>query len=160
MTAAMSAALGSALPPARGSQGGISAVRAGGHRVGDGPLERSTGWAATRTGATSRQLDYWGRRGLLGDDHRSIGSGKRRRYSDVDLEVIVALRHLATLGATEHWLERGAAAVRARRVASGEWLMVLLDGETYRRGLSELAVHVDGPGWLVPLTAFDQGRPL
>jgi len=136
----------------------VSTRSGGGHRAGIGPLERSTGWAVDRTGATKRQLDYWGRGGLLGEDHHALGSGKRRRYSDADLEVIVALRHLAALGATEEWLHAGSGAVRVRRVAPGEWLTVTLDGVVDRS--HRPFMHGRHPAWTVPLTAFDQGRPL
>lgn len=147
----------------RGSQGGSRPrVPAG---TGNPEISGSTAWAADRTDATFRQIDYWARAGWLGDHHQGLGSGRRRHFTDADLEVVVALRQVASLGATERWLQHTAEAVRAERVRPGEWLLVTIAGHTLRCSPADLPRVVTRgddhqAAWLIRLEAFDNGRPL
>lgn len=47
-------------------------------------------WFTTRevvemTGATYRQIDYWCRTGLIPGHRESVGSGRRRRFTEADV---------------------------------------------------------------------------
>ena len=87
-------------------------------------------------------------------------AGERRDGSELHHQtpVAVASRRTAALGDRGRFYVGtygGAAeAVRARPVpVEGERLVVCLDGTAMRLPL-ELAVHIGGPAWLVPLRSF------
>jgi hypothetical protein len=152
-------------PPATAPRSGARPDSSRGHAVSEAPAPGSTRWAAEQVGCTFRQADYWIRHGLMGTALAAVGSGKRRRFDDHDLEVLAALRHLASLGAIEHWLRLASAAVRAERVRPGELLVVTIAGHTLRCGPSDVPRVVSHgsdhhAAWLVRLQAFDGGRPL
>lgn len=161
MAADQTATLGPVLPPARGTQGGAPTTRRGGTTRDP----RGLGVTIDTTGAPFRQITRWGELGLLGRRHQAVGSGRHRRFDDDDLEVITSLASLSALGATEQWLRVAADLVRAERVQPGEWLLVTIAGHGLRCApgdLPRIIHHTDGPhaAWLIPLQAFDQGRPL
>lgn len=171
MAAPQTATPGAAFPPARGSRSGAP-LGTGGRRalpptVHTGGLpadDRNSEWAAALTGATYRQLDYWIRNGILGKHLASLGSGRRRTFTDVDVEIVAALVRLAALGCRGDWLSAAAAVIRSERVRPGEWLIVTIAGHALRcspHDLPRIVTHGDDhhTAWLVPLTAFDEGRP-
>lgn len=104
------------------------------------------------TGCTYRQLDYWCRAGLLGDDLRNLGSGKHRTYLPGHYELTFALTGLASLGASKDHLEAAAAAIAARPVApDGEVLVVYVDGPAQRFDKHACLAPATDPCWVVPL---------
>lgn len=129
----------------------------------DAPAPWSTAWVAEVTGATFRQVDWWVRHGLLGDDLQGVGQGQRRRFTPAQVEAVTALAELAALGCRDRWLAAAADAVLERRVApAGEWLVVPLEGSPQRRPIGAVGA-VTGACWMVPLwpcTASPAGAPL
>lgn len=51
-----------------------------------------------RSGATYRQLDYWCRAGLFGEQLRGRGSGRRRGFTEEDVKVARGLARLSAAG--------------------------------------------------------------
>lgn len=81
--------------------------------------------------ATQRQLDYWARNGLFGDEPEwNAGSGSKRPWHlPVVVEVAWACARLADLGIDVAPLRQVADVIRARPVdPNGELLVVLADG--------------------------------
>lgn len=72
--------------------------------------------ACLAAGVSYRQIDYWCRSGLLGDQHvEGPGSGLKRRFDASDIDVLRALRQVMALRSTHpppDWPQRVALHVR------------------------------------------------
>jgi hypothetical protein len=80
----------------------------------------SAGDLALASGATYRQVDYWTTRRILRPVEWVEGSGNRRRYPPVEVDVARAVATLAGVGVAGELLHVAARAVRSGAgVASG-----------------------------------------
>lgn len=84
-------------------------------------------------GVTYRQLDYWARRGWLGEGLAARpGSGTERNLSDQDVERVKAIADLVDAGLRiEVAVELAAAATSTRRVRLNDrWMLIRIDRPT------------------------------
>lgn len=88
----------------------------------------TTPQAQVRAGVTTRQIDYWARKGIVEPTVKASGSGSRRYWSLSDLTVIEAVGRVSASTSPDEVLRQVAAAVRS---SDGSAVMVQLgDGVT------------------------------
>lgn len=101
------------------------------------------------TGASYRIVDYWARNGVLTPSvAEACGSGSRRRFSALDVEVARVLLVLGAHGATGPSLRPAAEGLRQVLADEG------LTGVVYITVGGQVSRMVLGAGWAVDLDAI------
>lgn len=106
-------------------------------------------------GVSYRQLDYWCRTGIIDPMVPACGSGRPRRFSEEQVQVVRLVAMLSALGAQHEALQRAAA--QAEALSEYWWtgpVVVSADGDLTGEG------SVNAGGYLVDLAALAQGRKL
>jgi DNA-binding transcriptional MerR regulator len=94
---------------------------------------------ARQAGLTYRQVDYWSRRGLLGDQR--TGSGNPRRYSPQQAEVVVMMARLLRVG-----FDLPHAAEYAHiLIGTGKQTLLLADGDLLLTRMEDNEWTTDSP---------------
>lgn len=116
---------------------------------------------AADVNASRRQLDYWARHGLFGDERDwKAGTGSKRPWHMPHVrETAYACARLSELGAPVAVMQPAARVVRARPVMDSEWLIVTADGAMRldHHRLDERALRI--PAYVIPLRSFAAAVP-
>lgn len=112
------------------------------------------------TGATPRQMDYWARCGVFGEEFQQLGSGSRRPWWKPNIvETVDICVQLSALGAQTPVLALAATVVAARPVVEGEWLVVDQDGaQRHHHVCFDIAARRE-PSYVIPLRSFASVSP-